>query len=93
MGFLIESRAGLVSLRSRRKMRTMNEIVNVLGPTRPQANEVRSFILSAYLRDGQGLGIRPLYSVSAKGAESGVKGRQIRRPFHSDYDLLRTRNR
>ena len=31
--FLIESRAGLVSLRSRRKMRAMNETVNVLGPT------------------------------------------------------------
>ena len=35
-------------------------------------------------RDGQGFGIKPLFSVGAKGAESGVKGRQIRRPFHSD---------
>ena len=33
--FLTESRAGLVSLRSRRKMRAMNETVNVLGPTSP----------------------------------------------------------
>jgi hypothetical protein len=31
--FLTESRAGLVSLRSRRKMRAMNETVNVLSPT------------------------------------------------------------
>jgi hypothetical protein len=28
-------------------------------------------------------------SLGAKGVESGVKGRQIRRPFHSDCDLLR----
>jgi hypothetical protein len=41
------------------------------------------------LRDGQGFRIRLLFSAGAKGAESGVKGRQIRRPFHSDYDLLR----
>ena len=41
------------------------------------------------LRDGQGFTIRPLFSAGAKGVESGVKGRQIRRPFHSDYDLLR----
>ena len=26
---------------------------------------------------------------SAKGAESGGKGRQLRRPFHSDYYFLR----
>ena len=31
--FLTESRAGLVSLRPRRKMRAMNGIVNVLGPS------------------------------------------------------------
>jgi hypothetical protein len=31
--FLTESRAGLVSLRSPRKMRAINETVNVLGPT------------------------------------------------------------
>src|SRR5277367_6364130 len=30
-------------------------------------------------RDGQGFGIRPLFSVGAKGTESGIKGRQIRR--------------
>jgi hypothetical protein len=29
------------------------------------------------LRDGQGFRIRPLFSACAKGAESGVKGRQI----------------
>jgi hypothetical protein len=29
---------------------------------------------------------RPLFSAGAKGAESGVKGRQIQRPFHSDCD-------
>ena len=29
-------------------------------------------------------------SLGAKGVESGVKGRQIRRPFHSDCDLLCT---
>jgi hypothetical protein len=32
-----------------------------------------------------GCGIRPLSSVGAKGAESGGKGRQIRRPFHPDF--------
>jgi hypothetical protein len=37
--------------------------------------------LNLALRDGQGFGIRPLFSASAKGTESGVKGRQIRRPF------------
>jgi hypothetical protein len=31
-------------------------------------------------------------SLGAKGVESGVKGRQIRRPFHSDCDLLRSLN-
>jgi hypothetical protein len=31
-------------------------------------------------------------SLGAKGVESGVKGRQIRRPFHSDCDLLRMHN-
>ena len=41
------------------------------------------------LRDGQGLRMRPLFSAGAKGVESGVKGRQIRRPFHSDCDLPR----
>jgi hypothetical protein len=44
------------------------------------------------LRDGQGFRIRPLFSVGAKGAESGVKGRQIRRPFHSDCVLPRSLN-
>src|SRR5277367_2684775 len=29
--------------------------------------------------------LNPLSSVGAKGAESGGKERQIRRPFHSDY--------
>jgi hypothetical protein len=33
INFLTESRAGLISLRSRRKVRAMNEIVNVLSPT------------------------------------------------------------
>jgi hypothetical protein len=33
--FLTESRASLVNLRSRRKIRAMNEIVNVLDPTSP----------------------------------------------------------
>ena len=41
------------------------------------------------LRDGRGFRIRPLFGAGAKGVESGVKGRQIRRPFHSDCDLLR----
>src|SRR3954447_15876844 len=31
----------------------------------------------------------PLSSVGAKGAESSVKDRQIRRPFHPDYYFLR----
>ena len=31
-------------------------------------------------------------SLGAKGVESGVKGRQIRRPFHSDCDLPRMHN-
>ena len=31
-------------------------------------------------------------SLGAKGVESGVKGRQIRCPFHSDYVLLRIHN-
>jgi hypothetical protein len=44
------------------------------------------------LRDGQGFRIKPLFSAGAKGVESGVKGRQIRRPFHSDCDLLRSLN-
>ena len=45
--FLTESRAGLVSLRSRRKMRAMNGRVNVLSPT-SQINAVPSLVLSAY---------------------------------------------
>jgi hypothetical protein len=32
----------------------------------------------------EGFRIRPLSSVGAKGAESGIKLRQIRRPFHPD---------
>jgi hypothetical protein len=44
------------------------------------------------LRDEQGFRIRPLFSAGAKGAENSVKGRQIRRPFHSDCDLLRSYN-
>jgi hypothetical protein len=44
------------------------------------------------LRDGQGFRMRFLFSPAAKGVESGVKGRQIRRPFHSDCDLLRSLN-
>jgi hypothetical protein len=35
-------------------------------------------------------GIRTLPSVSAKDAESGGKERQIRRPFHSDVQFLRS---
>jgi hypothetical protein len=42
------------------------------------------------LRDGQGFRIKPLFSAGAKEVESGVKERQIRRPFHSDCDLLRS---
>ena len=34
----------------------------------------------------QGFRIRPLFSADAKGVESGVKGRQIRRPFLWHYD-------
>jgi hypothetical protein len=41
-------------------------------------------------RDGQEFGIQPLLSVGAKGAEKGGKGRQIRRPFHSDAHLFRS---
>ena len=33
-----------------------------------------------------------MYSVGAKGAESGGKERQIRRPFHPDYYFLRIHN-
>ena len=41
-------------------------------------------VLNLALTDGQGFGIRPLFGAGAKGVESGVKGRQIQRPFHSD---------
>ena len=44
------------------------------------------------LRDGQVFGIRPLFGAGAKGVERGVKGRQIWRPLHSDYVLLRSLN-
>ena len=37
----------------------------------------------------QGFRIRPLFSAGAKGVESGVKGRQIQRPFHSHVQFLR----
>ena len=46
--FLTESRASLVSLRRRRKMRARNGTVNVVGPT-PQMNAVLTFVLSEYL--------------------------------------------
>jgi hypothetical protein len=38
----------------------------------------------------EGFRIRPLSSVGAKGAESGGKRRQIRRPFHPDVQIPRT---
>ena len=44
----------------------------------------KRFKVRQKLRDGQGFRIRPLFRAGAKGAESGVKGRQIRRPFYSD---------
>jgi hypothetical protein len=37
----------------------------------------------------EGFRIRPLSSVGAKGAESGIKRRQIRRPFHPDVPIPR----
>jgi hypothetical protein len=37
----------------------------------------------------EGFRIRPLSSVGAKGAESGIKRRQIRRPFHPDVQIPR----
>jgi hypothetical protein len=60
------------------------------GERRPKTGSpVQSSGPNLALRDEQGFRIRPLFSAGAKGVESGVKGRQIRRPFHSDCDLLR----
>jgi len=43
-------------------------------------------------RDGQRFEMRTLFSAGAKRAESSVKRRHIRRPFHSDVHLLRSYN-
>jgi hypothetical protein len=42
-------------------------------------------------RGETGRGIRPLFSAGTKGTESGVKERQIQRPFHPGVRLLRTK--
>jgi hypothetical protein len=84
--FLTESRAGLVSLCSPRRMKAINDSQRTWSNV-PKADEVHSFVLSAYPGGANRVVGR------FDGVESGVKERQIRRPFHSDCDLPRTQNK
>ena len=64
----------------------------IIGPSVFLAGEKRTTFCRDLSQGGRDSRIRPLSSVGAKGAESGGKSRQIRRPFHPDYYFLRTCN-
>src|SRR2546423_4496973 len=61
----------------------------IIGPSVFLAGEKRTTFCRDLSQGGRDSRIRPLSSVGAKGAESGGKSRQIRRPFHPDYYFLR----